>query len=419
MRRLILLTLFITILFAGNQLANAQIQLSDSAKISLMTTSPWDGAVYAVYGHTAMWVVDDSTGVNYVFNYGYFDTTKPNFMYHYVRGETDYVLGVVPIDSFLQEYREKGVEVVEQVLNLSQTEKQALWEALFINSLPENRGYRYNNFYDNCVTRPRDLIEKYTEGKVVYPDDHKTQTLRDLIHECVNPFPWMKFGIDLIIGNDADKPISLREKMFLPAYLMNALDETTVVVNDSVSHPAISDKIVVVEQVKPIREGREWSILSPNIVAFAVLLLTIIVSIIQNIKWNKTGLPKIYDTILFAVSGIGGFINFFLMFFSEHPATNPNWNFVWMNIFALLFAGLFWVKSLKKVVYFYHFINFAVLILFLLSWWFIPQQMPVASIPLSMSLCIRSGMNVYMSSKKHMRKKRYVSSKYMKAGWGQ
>ena len=410
---------FALILIAMPVSANAQIQLSDSAKISLMTTSPWPGAVYAVYGHTAVLVRDDSTGIDAVFNYGYFDTGKPNFLYHYMKGETDYVLGVVPLDTFLREYREKGVEVVEQELNLSQREKQNLWEALYINSLPENRGYRYNNFYDNCVTRPRDLIEKYTEGTIRYPQDGKTQTFRDLIHECVDPYPWMKFGIDLVIGNGADRPVSLREKMFLPVYLMNALDETTVMKNDSVFYPMISDKEIVVEKVISGEGHREWGVQSPFFMAFVLLLFTVWISVVQYIKWDKTRLPKIYDTILFAVYGVGGTIIFFLMFFSEHPATNPNWNFAWLNVFALVAAVLFWVKPVKKAVNIYHFINFAALTLFLFLWWLLPQQLPVASIPFSMSLWLRSGMNVFMRTKSRKVNKRYVSSKYMKAGWGQ
>jgi len=44
----------------------AQPPLSDSAKISLMTCAPWSGAVYALYGHTAVWVKDDSTHTDVV-----------------------------------------------------------------------------------------------------------------------------------------------------------------------------------------------------------------------------------------------------------------------------------------------------------------------------------------------------------------
>ena len=126
-----------------------------------------------------------------------------------------------------------------------------------------------------------------------------------------------------------------------------------------------------------------------------------------------------FDTILFGVYGLGGLIIFFLIFFSEHPATNPNWNFAWLNIFSLVAAVLFWVKAMKNVVNIYHFINFAVLTLFLLLWWLLPQQLPLASIPFSMCLWLRSGMNLFMQVKGRKTNKRYVSSKYMKAGWGE
>ena len=268
------------------------------------------------------------------------------------------------------------------------------------------------------MTRPRDLTEKYVEGLIKYPDDTKVQTFRDLIHECVNAFPWMKFGIDLVIGSDADKPITLRKKMFLPVYLQDALKESTIVKSDTLAYPAVKSTHVVLPLVNETNNKSEWSFFSPIIIAFAVLLLTLFVSIKQIITLNHTNLPKIYDTVLFGIIGIGGLIIFFLMFFSEHPVTNPNWNFAWMNIFALIAAALFWVKSARNIVYIYHFINFAVLIVFLLSWWFIPQKMPVASIVFSLSLLLRSGTNLVMMRRTRLKRKKFTSSSYMKAGWG-
>jgi hypothetical protein len=199
---------------------------------------------------------------------------------------------------------------------------------------------------------------------------------------------------------------------------MNSFEGATVVKNDSVSYPLIrSTTTVLVSNEED--NGSEQIIFSPLIAAFALFFITLLVSIIQYIKWNKTQLPQIYDTILFAVYGLGGCILFLLMFFSEHPATNPNWNFVWLNIFALVAAILFWAKPVKKAVNIYHFINFAALTLFLLFWWLLPQQLPVAGILFSMSMWLRSGMNVFMQTKRRKVNKRYVSSKYMKAGWGQ
>ena len=394
------------LLFCSGALS-AQPRLSEKASISLMTCGPWSGAVYAVYGHTALWVRDDSTHIDAVFNYGFFDSSQPNFIYHFVRGETDYILGVTSFEDFISEYRFKGVAVWEQPLNLSQSEKQALWKALFVNSLPENRGYRYNFLYDNCATRPRDMVEKCIGGKIVYPHTNPDQSYRDLLHECLNPYPWMKFGIDLVIGAPADRKIDERAKMFLPIYLMHAFEGAKVEKNDSTVYPLVQEtKVMLSPMNNPTNESENhFSLLSDPLYSFLILFaISLGITIFQIKKKSLNLLPKIFDTFLFAIAGIGGMIIFFLMFFSVHPATNPNWNFVWMNIFALLFAILFWVKPAEKVVYFYHFINFALLSLFLLFWWLIPQQMPVASIPFSACLWMRSGANVWL--KKNRNEKR-------------
>src|SRR5690554_6077116 len=126
---LLILPLFFVL---NSQAITARVQLHEDAKVSLLTASPWHGAVYALFGHTAIRVQDDSTGVDAVFNYGYFDSSQPNFAYNFIRGKTDYVLGVTTFNDFLYEYDYKGQEVVEQELNLSPTEKQELYSALFI-----------------------------------------------------------------------------------------------------------------------------------------------------------------------------------------------------------------------------------------------------------------------------------------------
>jgi hypothetical protein len=409
---LLLLTLYVFPL-------SAQVQLSDSAKINLLTASPWHGAVYALFGHTAIRVQDDSTGVDAVFNYGYFDSSQPNFIYHFVRGETDYILGVTSFDEFLPEYAYHGQQMIAQELNMTPGEKQQLYEALFVNALPENRVYRYNYFYDNCSTRPRDMVERYTEGAVQYPPTPREQTYRDLVHEYVDSYPWLLFGIDLVIGNSADRPIDVREKMFIPRYLMDSFDGAIVQKNDTLRYPLVKQREMVLKPDAERNSPKAASLFSPLVTAFLLLLMTLYISLVQMIRLNTTKLSRFYDTLLFGVTGLGGLMLFFMMFFSAHPAMNPNWNFVWLNLFALIAAVLFWVKSAKNVVYCYHFINFAVLTLFLLLWWLIPQKLPVATIPFSMSLWLRSGTNLLLWRKKRLKNRRFKTSKYFKAGWGQ
>jgi len=79
-----------------------------------MTGEAWPGAVYALFGHTALWVHDDTTGVDAMFNYGFFDPTQPHFIYHFIKGETDYILGVTSYEDFISEYRWKGVKVYDK-----------------------------------------------------------------------------------------------------------------------------------------------------------------------------------------------------------------------------------------------------------------------------------------------------------------
>lgn len=396
----------------------AQRVLNDSATISLLTASPWDGAIYALYGHTAIRVQDDSTGVDAVYNYGYFDSSQPGFIYHFMRGKTDYILGVTSFSDFISEYSGRGQQVVEQQLNLIPNEKQLLYNALEKNSLPENREYRYNYFLDNCATRPRDMVEAFVKGDINYPKTQKEQSYRDLVGESLNNYPWYKFGVDLLIGSGADSIIGVREKMFMPSYLMDSFEGAIIHRSDTLSMPLVkySEELLVQdEQVSMV--GERW-VISPLLTAFGLLLLSVIISFSQILKMNKNKLPRIYDTVLFALVGIGGLIVFFLMFFSIHPATYPNWNLIWLHPIALLVAPFFWVKSAQKGIYFYHFINFVLLALFLLFWWLIPQQMPLATIPFSMSLWIRSATNLFMERKMRIKNKQYTSSREMKAAWG-
>ncbi|MFA6701703.1 MAG: DUF4105 domain-containing protein [Dysgonamonadaceae bacterium] len=414
-RSLVILLLIVLSLFS----LQSQTQLSDSAKISLLTADPWPSAIYAIFGHTAIHVVDDSTQTDLVFNYGFFDSSKPYFIYHFIRGETDYILGTTTYSEFLAEYKYKGVNVEEQELSLSQSEKQDMWEALYINALPENREYRYNYFYDNCSTRPRDIIENYIKGEINYQPTAKSQSYRDLVDECTNNFPWIHFGINLLIGSEADRTIDVREKMFLPVYLKNSFKVATIIKHDTLQYPLVKAQNVILEENLSISKPNIFqTTLTPIVLGWIMLIFTLIISVIQIIKFNKVRIPKIYDTIIFSILGVGGLVIFFLMYFSVHPTTNPNWNFVWLNFFALFAAPLFWVKSLKNVVYLYHFINFATLTLFLACWILIPQQLHLATIPFSMCLWIRSGINAWIFRKEKRKNKKFSSPKVIKTGWG-
>ena len=393
-----LIVIFVALTHAKSQDYNLPpTNLSDSAQISILTSAPWPKEVYAVFGHSAMRVNDPVLGIDWVFNYGIFDFNKPNFFYRFMAGETDYMVAAFDFRSYAREYKTRGIDVHEQIISLTHDEKVGIWQFLVNNSLPENRVYRYNIFYNNCTTKLTDILEDNINGEIIYPIDSTKQTFRDLVHECVYQQPWVQFGIDLIIGSGADKIINEREKMFLPAYQMNTFAKT-VIVKSGKEEPIVASTTIIVKALdNDETDSFDNSFFSPLVLGLIILFIAIICSLLNLKNYNTLG--KIYDTLLFLIMGAGGCIIFFMMFFSVHPCTSNNWNLIWLNPFEFIAAFLFFVKPLAKYVYYYHFINFVVLILLLLAWCLIPQEMELAFIPYILAIALRSATFVYKQNK--------------------
>ena len=391
------LYIFLTIIVVSIQNIKAQtLILSDEANISLLTNSPWDEEIYAIFGHTAIRVNDPINNLDIAFNYGTFDFDSPNFISRFIKGETDYWLTIVDFDNYLYSYKFRGVGVTEQILNLTKNEKQKIFDALVINSLPENREYRYNYFYDNCSTRPRDIIENNINGSLEYRPTDRKQTYRDLIHQQVNRKVWIKFGIDLIIGADADKIITDKQKDFLPVYLKNSFESARIInKNDSTRNLVLTTNLILPDLSKNKDNTEPLNI--PFYVGLVILFIAIFISFYCSKK--RFLISKLFDFILFFVAGLVGCVIFFLMFFSIHPCTNPNWNIIWLNPLQLIFSFLFLIKAFAKCTYYYHFINFVLLSLLFLVWFLIPQSLELAFLPFIVSLWVRSGANIIQYKK--------------------
>lgn len=378
-----------------------QIRLSDEAQISLLTSAPYDEEVFTVYGHAALRIYDPKQNLDLIFNYGIFDFDKPNFIYRFAKGETDYKLGVADFPAYVIEYQMRGSDITEQVLNLRTDEKERLWEALLINYRPENRTYRYNFFFDNCATRPAVLTEKNVDGQIGYNYPYESQTFRSLINYCTRNHPWLTFGCDLALGSPTDRMATPHEMMFLPSYLKDAFGNATILAPDGTTRKLVKETRVIgadkgMENIDEDTTGEE----APEATGFftpivAGLLFFGIVFVITFIEWRKRTYYKIVDCVLFFLAGTGGVILFFLSFISVHPCTWPNWNLVWLQPLDLAALILFCVKKFNKAAYYYHFINFAALIMMLLGWPFIPQHLNIAFIPFIAAIWLRSGYGIY------------------------
>jgi len=303
---------------------------TDSIEIGLITCSPHE-EIYSLYGHTAIRCHNLKTGADCVYNYGVFNFKAPHFVARFVFGLTDYELACYPFPPFCYEYQEWGSQVTEQVLNLSSEEKRSLLDALAHNARPENKTYRYNFFYDNCSTRPRNIIEDNLNGTVIYPQQQgEAPTFREMIHQQTRRHPWATFGNDILLGIMADRTTSVREQEFMPDRLRRDF-ATAMVERDGMRTPLVKEtRIIVMPGVQVVEQ--EFP-LTPLQCALVLLVVTLAVFVYEHLK-RKT--LYLFDAMLMTASGLLGCI-LFVMIFSQHPATSVNLQILVFNPLALVF----------------------------------------------------------------------------------
>ena len=398
MRKIKNYIIVILLTISGLSAVNAQgITLSDSATLSLITCSPGP-QIYALFGHTAIRLVDPTRGLDIVFNYGMFNFNKPNFYLKFIQGATDYELGAYETKYFLPEYRERNSSVTEQMLNLTTAEKQQLADALFVNYQPENREYRYNFVYDNCSTRPRDKILSVIKDKVVYDYVSEPQTFRNWVGTYTGENTWAKFGIDMLLGREADELSTRWSSMFLPEVLCREFGAVKIIAHDGTTRSLVNaEKIIVPRQDSIVKTN---FLQLPITVTLTVLLLGVLLIFYEK---RRKKYYKIIDSVLLIVSGLAGVIIFYLMFFSVHPLVHSNFNLLWCNPLNVLVGLFLWNRKLRSVINYFQLANvllfFGALLVFVLS----VQALNVAFIPLIVLLLVRS-VNWIMKKSKQLKK---------------
>ena len=398
MRKIKNYIIVILLTISGLSAVNAQgITLSDSATLSLITCSPGP-QIYALFGHTAIRLVDPTKGLDIVFNYGMFNFNKPNFYLKFIQGATDYELGAYETKYFLPEYRERNSSVTEQMLNLTTVEKQQLSDALFVNYQPENREYRYNFVYDNCSTRPRDKILSVIKDKVVYDYVSEPQTFRNWVGTYTGENTWAKFGIDMLLGREADELSTRWSSMFLPEVLCREFGAVKIIAHDGTTRSLVNaEKIIVPRQDSIVKTN---FLQLPITVTLTVLLLGVLLIFYEK---RRKKYYKIIDSVLLMVSGLAGVIIFYLMFFSVHPLVHSNFNLLWCNPLNVLVGLFLWNRKLRSVINYFQLANvllfFGALLVFVLS----VQALNVAFIPLIVLLLVRS-VNWIMKKSKKLKK---------------
>lgn len=368
--------------------ATAQVK-----QASLLTVGP-GSEVYELEGHTVL-RLQYADGRDMAINWGVFDFNSPNFIYRFVKGETDYRVAEAPTQWVLDGYRAEGRSVTEQRLALSQRQVEELEHLVVENLRPENRVYRYNYVKDNCATRPLNLIEQALSAdscSLVAAETEATQTtFRDEMRRYHRRFPSYQFGIDLALGSGIDYQITAKEKAFAPVYLLEYLSKAQVKSPSGQMMPLVSSTEVLIESggEEASESGVPLWLMVYGFLAVAVLVT------VRDLRRRKVS--KWFDTLLFLVYGIAGCVIFFLIFVSTHESTSPNVNLLWLNPLALLVPCLIWHKSAKKIVFYYQIVNFALVLAFIIGMPLFHQSFNSLFIPLAVASLARSANYIFIN----------------------
>ncbi len=350
-------------------------------RISILTCSPGE-ELYSTFGHSAIRVTDSVSHRDIVYNYGTFNFDEPGFYTKFIRGKLSFYLSTDDFDSFISEYIEEKRDITEQVLNLTCAEKYNIVMLLQANMLAANRTYKYDFTFDNCTTRLRDLVEKCADTSINFGNVLSSKkTFRDLIYEYLNKNDkqWSKLGIDILLGGRMDVVMKPREVMFLPDYLLKSFDSSTID-----SRPLVSSEKNIIDLNAPPVIVNYFT--HPLFIFSGFFLLIVLLSFSKNSFIKRVLIA--FDGFMFFITGLLGILLIFMWVGTDHFMCKDNFNLLWAWPTNIVAAFLMHSAKRPATKYFKIYAVFN-LVLFA-SWFFLPQHLNPALLPVIAILVFRS-----------------------------
>ncbi|WP_341225003.1 DUF4105 domain-containing protein [uncultured Arcticibacterium sp.] len=371
------------LLFTGNRLFCQT--LSESSEISLLTIAPGH-ELFSFAGHTAIRVKDTKTGIDINFNYGVFDFRTEGFYLKFLKGTLPYQIGAYNFQQETPYWFQENRTVTQQVLNLSLSQKQRMFDFLMNNYQPENREYRYKFFYDNCSTRVRDVLEFACGDSLTFSQTlNADKSYRDWldIYNRKSNNDWTEFGMNLALGLPADEVTGANGAMYIPDNLMAAFDSAKVVKNGKIES--------LVKRKTDLNNDSidHKSLLIKPFILFCILFL--IIAYFTFLEYQKKKWFLIIDKILFSITGIIGLFLLVLWFLTDHGVMNQNLNLLWA--FPLMFPAVLFLnrtEGTQKSLSTLFFIQMIFALICIIGFSFLPQSFHPAFIPIQGTVLLRS-----------------------------
>ena len=326
---LMVLAMLSCLLPAHASVANAP---GTNLQVSLVTYGPGE-TYWERFGHDAIEVQDTASGEAINFNYGLFDFNQKDFFVNFARGRMHYMMGSDPTNLEAADYVTSGRSITRQRLALSADQAAALRDFLLWNVRPENAGYAYDYYTDNCTTRVRDALDKALGGVLRKQLSARSggMTYRQQTVRLMSAQPWLMLGLDLGLSRYADQPLNDWQESFLPGELQAALRNVHVSGPAGRAQPLVSSEQLIAPNRLDVPPKQPPHLRVPLALAgLGIAALLVLTSFLWQPGYLTLG------TLYLLAAGLVGIILIALWSLTTHHAA-------WANANLLLFNPLAWM----------------------------------------------------------------------------
>ncbi|OJV42855.1 MAG: hypothetical protein BGO29_06720 [Bacteroidales bacterium 36-12] len=367
--------------------------MSKDATISIVTASPYAKQLVSTFGHMAIRVNDAELGIDYIFNYGVFDSNLPllSVLHGMFQIKLECELWVIPFEEYYSNTKSENRTIHEHVLNLSSEEKETMWKFLIEHAKGAGRLYYFDFFNENCTTYPRDLIGRVFNETLIYSKNLTFNSYRSTIHRYTEDNPWLKFTIDFITGAKIDKTAHSFYGLFTPQELEDIWMDSYIEYASEDTKALFKESVVLFER-NELDENTSFRF-TPLLLSLCLLALFGVFMIIELLRKKYY---KSIDYVLFGFMGIVGLLFFLFKLMYSNWYFLPDWKLLWIHPFHLILVFIMWKNKPAKYLFAYHILNLTLLISLLAVFIFSIQYIDIAYLPIVLCMIIRSVHNIFM-----------------------
>ena len=297
--------------------------------------------IFIWWGHAALIVEYTGFGYARIFDWGIFYYDGDNFMKEFALNRIRYKCGSSYAQRDIDDYIKEDRDIVIYTLDIDASRKKEILDYAENNILPENCWYIYHEFYDNCSTRIRDLVNMGTGGQLKeYAESSRGRfTYREHMRRFTWYSPFYDWFIGFLMGRNIDRKINIWQEMYLPIELGRTIEDFSYI-DDSGNERKLVSSVEIVNRTKNRKEVLDAprSQLPRCLAAgLAIALLPALILLIRR-KYPKAGriLWGTSQTLLGSAFGIAGTILLMSSRIEERDIMRHNVNLLFVNPLLLI-----------------------------------------------------------------------------------